>query len=316
MSSKEIRDVAEAVFVDMMRDAVTATAMRAYREVRRAQAVCGVCGTRCRAHVPLISRPGAAPSSRAESREASPARPDSASAGPSSRAGGHAVGPERGTGGGTGVGSGRGRVDASGNAFFDCLVCGRPVTSSRYAPHLASCLGLSGSTRRGASRIASTKARLGTHDRSSPSPYVHSDNGDSDVDSVGAVKRKKLNGKRTLSPGKTGKKAKLNSGTATPTARAAAAHVPSRLGRPPTNAASSPRTQSPSSSPEKSLASLGGTTGRKTLPGTAGGGGFGFAPSQGSVAGTVDEMDVDGESADETYAAPGNESSDEVDDDY
>lgn len=114
------------------------------------------------------------------------------------RSGGYTVGPEKGTGGSTGIGSGSGRPDAQGNVFFDCLVCGRAVSypfhvflgwfgiehmpwpanltelcrttwhgrltlqtaSNRYAPHLSSCLGLSGSTRRGASRSAA-KARTG-----------------------------------------------------------------------------------------------------------------------------------------------------------
>lgn len=65
------------------------------------------------------------------------------------------------------------------------------TVSTRYAPHLASCLGLSGSTRRGATRQAATKARLGHSDRSSPSPYYDgSQNGDSDGESNAGKKSK------------------------------------------------------------------------------------------------------------------------------
>lgn len=64
------------------------------------------------------------------------------------------------------------------------------IVSTRYAPHLSTCLGLNGSTRRGASRMAAAKARrLGTNDRSSPSPHVQgSENGDSDVESANGKK--------------------------------------------------------------------------------------------------------------------------------
>ncbi|EJT49660.1 hypothetical protein A1Q2_08436 [Trichosporon asahii var. asahii CBS 8904] len=193
---------------------------------------------RCRSHQPLSSR------------EPTP-----------SRSNGYAVGPEKGTGGGTGIASGSGRVDSSGNAFFDCLVCGRSITSNRYAPHLASCLGLSGSTRRGASRMAAAKARLGT-DRASPSPYLASE--DSDAESVSS-KRRKLNGKRAASPQKPTFKKKLQghtSGSAPP-------RMPSKLGRPPKSAATqkahsaSPFTKAGSGSASPKSA---GVTGKSASP--------------------------------------------------
>ena len=96
--------------------------------------------SRCRSHVPFVPASGvsaAVPSgsqgggsSYAPSRTTSPQPPG---AGPSSassqdgRSGGYQTGPEKGTGGSTGIGSGSGRLDASGNIFFDCLVCGRAV---------------------------------------------------------------------------------------------------------------------------------------------------------------------------------------------
>lgn len=82
--------------------------------------LCPSTDTRCRSHAPIAPTSGA--SSAAPSREPSPAKT------PTLRSAGYAVGPERGTGGGTGIGSGSGRMDGAGNAFFDCLVCGRSVS--------------------------------------------------------------------------------------------------------------------------------------------------------------------------------------------
>ncbi|KLT44595.1 hypothetical protein CC85DRAFT_256903 [Cutaneotrichosporon oleaginosum] len=267
----EIRALAEAIFADLLADQVLTTTIAAHREVKRGQAVCATCGTRCRAHVPIAPLASGS-TSAVGSRESSPAR------GITVRPNGYTIGPEKGTGGGTGIGSGSGRVDAAGNAFFDCLVCGRSVTSNRYAPHLASCLGFSGSTRRGASRVAAAKARLGADGRASPSPYLTGD--DSDTESLSG-KRKKLlngNGKRASSPSKaTLKKARLaqgHSGSAPPASRPP--HPPSRLGRPPTSAKSA----SPYASPEKSGAASvpvwregsaasstsGGKSGKKSVP--------------------------------------------------
>ncbi|WVF68601.1 hypothetical protein IAT40_003371 [Kwoniella sp. CBS 6097] len=291
--SSEIFSVASAILDEMIGDLVLSTAMAAHREIKRGRVVCGTCGTKCRAHLPLP--PSALqPSSAAPSRTSSPQPPLSTDGSqPPSRAGGYPVGPERGTGGSTGIGSGSGRMDAGGNVFFECLVCSRSIASNRYAPHLSSCLGLNGSTRRGAARSAAVKARLGSNnDRSSPSPYTAgssrdrdrdrdrdgSENGDwgSDGDSVsGSKKRKMMNGsaKRGKSPSKVpmSKKAKLGStsGSATPNPSfPRQALPPSKLGRPPTNRPTPSSPASTNSSPVKP-AGGGGTTGRKTLPGAS-----------------------------------------------
>ncbi|WVR08237.1 hypothetical protein IAU60_005284 [Kwoniella sp. DSM 27419] len=284
----EITAVATAVLDEMVGDLILSTAISAHREIKRGRTVCGTCGTRCRAHLPLPP-PAMASSSAAPSRTSSPQPGTSGE--PSNRSMGYVVGPEKGTGGATGVGSGSGRLDSSGNVFFECLVCGRSVASNRYAPHLSTCLGLNGSTRRGAARSAAARTRLGNHDRSSPSPYVNnggrdagtregSDNGDwgSDNDSVqGSKKRKIMNGSanRGRSPSKVplSKKAKFGStsGSATPTPTfPRQALPPSKLGRPPTNRPMPSSPQSVHSSPEKSvisIASSGGMVGRKSLPG-------------------------------------------------
>ncbi|KAK8849504.1 hypothetical protein IAR55_004838 [Kwoniella newhampshirensis] len=339
--AQEIRQAASAVFDEMVNDMILSTAMAAHREIKRGRVICGTCGTRCRTHFPLRSLTAAASSSTSSTlqvpdgpstststtRTASPQSSsfdgNGTNAQSSSRTAGYPVGPERGTGGATGVGSGSGRVDGSGNAFFDCLVCGRSISSNRYAPHLSGCLGLNGSTRRGAARNAAVKARLGNNDRSSPSPYFQgqsaaSDNGDwgSDGDSVsGSKKRKMLNGngsatKRGGSPSKVplAKKSKLGSAagsaTSTPTFQRQAL-PPSKLGRPPTNRALVAQTSSPAFSPTKSVISIatsddgddesigGGMTGAKTLPGMGAGSGMG-----------------------EAEVVPGDESSEGADDDY
>lgn len=97
---------------------------------------------RCRSHLPLLpnnvascskSLHTSADASGSSSRAQTPQCISEAGG----RSSGYAVGPEKGTGGSTGVGSGSGKIDSSGNAFFDCLVCSRPVSpnSSRASIH-------------------------------------------------------------------------------------------------------------------------------------------------------------------------------------
>ncbi|KIR34542.1 hypothetical protein I352_02791 [Cryptococcus deuterogattii MMRL2647] len=283
---EEIRSVAKTILHEMLDDLILTTTISAHREVKRGRVICGTCGTRCRSHLPLLTNNVANCSkslhtSADGSENSSRAQTPQCVSETGGRSSGYTVGPEKGTGGSTGVGSGSGKIDGSGNAFFDCLVCSRPIASNRYAPHLAKCLGLNGSTRRVAARSAAVKARLGTgHDRSSPSPYLAtgSENGDwgSDADSAGSNKRKKIQNnptKRNGSPNKLvtkGKKAKRGSSSATPTPQfPRQALPPSKLGRPPTNRQTTQ--SSPVSSPEKSVISVsssgGGVTGSKTLPG-------------------------------------------------
>ncbi|WVW86724.1 hypothetical protein I302_108778 [Kwoniella bestiolae CBS 10118] len=329
----ELKIASNVILEEMINDLILSTAMAAHREIKRGRVVCGTCGTKCRAHLPLP--PPTLPTSSSSSSmtllpnaSAPPSRYPSPqpSIGPDGqpipRTGGYTVGPEKGTGGSTGIGSGSGRVDGNGNTFFECLVCARSVASNRYAPHLSSCLGLNGSTRRGAARSAAVKARLGNNDRSSPSPYVNkgdtgSDNGDWERgseggDSVGGKKKKKMlngaspavtpsssaNAKRNKSPIKGAsipKKSKIggtsstpNSGSATPTPSFRQALPPSKLGRPPTNRPTDP-SQSPGSSPEKSIISItssghsGGMMGKKTLPGQSQGFNMGGMPPGESV---------------------------------
>ncbi|KAL1413195.1 hypothetical protein Q8F55_000946 [Vanrija albida] len=318
MPSPEIRAVAESIFAELLGESVLTTTIEAHREIKRGQAMCGICGTRCRAHDPIQPLASAA-SSAVASRESSPAKSLATTARPA----GYPVGPEKGTGGGTGVGSGSGRMDASGNVFFDCLVCGRSITSARYAPHLASCLGFSGSTRRGASRMAAAKARLGTNDRASPSPYLASEN-DSDADSAGgATKRKKLlNGKsRAQSPTKASLKKKFAHAGSAPPSAGRPPHPPSRLGRPPLGAkahSASPFSPEKEKFREGSAGSVasGPEIGRKTLPGAARASVPPSAPgSQGSAGGSGSRAPSEAPKVSPPAPPPGDESS-EGDDDY
>ncbi|KAK1923731.1 hypothetical protein DB88DRAFT_492235 [Papiliotrema laurentii] len=283
--SAEIKAAVRSIYDDMLANFVLDVAIATHRDYKRSRTVCGTCGTNCRSHLPIPPPPFSlhpAAAVRGDSSSAAPSRTASpqpqAQSSQEGRAGGYTAGPEKGTGGSTGIGSGSGRVDSSGNAFFDCLVCGRAIASTRYAPHLSSCLGLNGSTRRGAARSAAAKARLGANDRSSPSPYLQSENGDSDADSSSGKKSKKTsnaNGKRGRSPSKPpsvlGKKSKFSSGTATPTPSIGRpALPPSKLGRPPKNRSpAQPPSPISVSSPDYSIVSsqdTGGMIGRKTLP--------------------------------------------------
>ncbi|RXK36069.1 hypothetical protein M231_06663 [Tremella mesenterica] len=234
---EELKVMANSIFDEMLDNVLLTTTISAHREIVRGRLPCNICHTHCRGHQPLVQETP-------------------------SQAGGYLVGPEKGTGGATGIGSGSGKMDNSGNVFFECLVCRRLITSNRYAPHLSSCLGLKGSTRRGA-RAAANKIRLGTTERSS-SPYYQPSEAGSE-ESV-ASKKKKMNGsstpngmKRNKSPskvGQIGKRLHPGSGSATPTGFPRAAPGPSRLGQPPHQP--DPDFSSPISSvsPEKSVTSF------------------------------------------------------------
>ncbi|CAD6585915.1 MAG: hypothetical protein TREMPRED_004275 [Tremellales sp. Tagirdzhanova-0007] len=320
--------LAKTIFEELLADLLLTTAISAHREIKRGRVLCGTCGTKCRSHLPLHCNLNA-PDTQQNKKHLEgglsngvnlPQLPQfeptgSSSSSLDSRVQGYDIGPERGTGGTSGIGSGSGRMDGSGNVFFDCL-----VTSTRYAPHLSSCLGFNGSTRRGASRMAATKARLGTNDRLSPSPhFVGSDNEDSDGDTTGGKNRRTFNGngKRGRSPNTGGviKKTKPVSGSATPTTQfPRQALPPSRLGRPPTVRQSNPiDLTSPISSPESNVEVS--DFGTKTLPGTE----LDVRKSyqNGHVESSISHARPDDEVADvDVEEVPGDESSEGADDDY
>lgn len=136
---------------------ILTTAISAHREIKRGRILCGTCGTKwvkesgwppsetdhlssCRSHLPLHSKVNASDTQLHKAHlegtksngitSPQPPQPQptgSSSSSHDSRVQGYTVGPERGTGGASGIGSGSGRMDGSGNVFFDCLVCGRAV---------------------------------------------------------------------------------------------------------------------------------------------------------------------------------------------
>lgn len=101
-----------------------------------------LCHYRCRSHLPLLTNNVANCSkslhtSADGSESSSRAQTPQCVSETGGRSSGYTVGPEKGTGGSTGVGSGSGKIDSNGNAFFDCLVCSRPVSpnSNRASIH-------------------------------------------------------------------------------------------------------------------------------------------------------------------------------------
>jgi len=61
--------------------------------------------------------------------------------------------------------------------LLDCVGCGRPMASNRYASHLSGCIGIGTGTRRAAVRNATSKSKLGSDAGRSVSPYPGSENG-------------------------------------------------------------------------------------------------------------------------------------------
>lgn len=182
-----------------------------HKEIARSRAVCDVCHTRCGAvHVPGSSGANAASGSRIPTPTGDLRTGESPSA----------------TGANTPV-SGK-----DGNVYFECLECQRPMASNRYAPHLASCMGIG--NRRGAARIASAKTKLGNELGKAGSPRLGSEAGDAQEGSPkpppkgkGKAKGKKsdemalnANGKRNASPSISPlKKTKKQKTAASPAAR-------------------------------------------------------------------------------------------------
>ncbi|GHJ87531.1 hypothetical protein NliqN6_3933 [Naganishia liquefaciens] len=190
----------------MLMDLATTLIIDAQQERLRSRSICARCNTRCRDRSQLPS------SSDLQSISGAGDVPESRSATPSTGAGpaigfnsqGNLVPGGQATGGMT---------IKNGVVFFDCLVCSRAIASNRYAPHLASCLGLTGASRRGTSRAAAVngiqKNKLAS-ERSTPSPYIDFDSEGSDAGSTGTggggtrKGTKNGNGKRTNSPARSG----------------------------------------------------------------------------------------------------------------
>ncbi|KAL7411155.1 hypothetical protein BDY24DRAFT_396794 [Mrakia frigida] len=133
-------------------------ALEAHSEIKRGRLLCTVCGTFCKAsgsHCPPPSNLSiSAANSQTLQANASPSSSRSTTPMPSSLVGSKkplsALEKD----------FNQPTVDSSsGNIYFDCLNCSKPIASVRYAPHLSKCLGLAG--RRTTGR-ATTRLKLGS----------------------------------------------------------------------------------------------------------------------------------------------------------
>ncbi|KAJ7102146.1 hypothetical protein B0H15DRAFT_813376 [Mycena belliarum] len=120
--------LATRIFSAMLEDIVMDITLQSHHETARSRSICAVCKTRCSSvHTPSNSQGG--------SQQPLPSRPSTPAASGSA---------------GTGTSTPT-SAKADGNLYLECVNCSRQVASSRYAPHLSSCMGLA-TTRRGAAR--------------------------------------------------------------------------------------------------------------------------------------------------------------------
>lgn len=184
-----LSDLSARVFATMLEEIVMDTAIQAHKEENRRSKQCKICSTRC-GIVHATSATAPVPGS---SRAASP--------------------PATHDGSQTGNGNGNSGTNKDGNINLDCISCQRPISSNRYAQHLAQCLGVGAGVRRVAQRTAKTKD--GATGRSA-SPYIE-DSADDPKTAKSKVKSKvdeeymggqKRAGSQSTSPSKKQKKGK------------------------------------------------------------------------------------------------------------
>ncbi|KAJ1309647.1 hypothetical protein OPQ81_006414 [Rhizoctonia solani] len=138
MSDNEIDSLASAIFDTMIEDVVLGIALDEHKAGMRNRAVCAVCHTRCRLeeHINQGANSGL------------PGTPNS---------GNTAANGD----GNTNVNGNGGSAKGESAPMADCIKCKRTIVSTRYAQHLAACMGL-GNTRRTGPRNAASKARTST----------------------------------------------------------------------------------------------------------------------------------------------------------
>ncbi|KAG8691079.1 hypothetical protein FRC11_006986 [Ceratobasidium sp. 423] len=138
MSDSEIDSLASTIFDAMLEDLVLGIALDEHKSGMRNRAVCAVCHTRCRLeeHINQGANSGL------------PGTPNSGNA--------------------TNNGDANGSINGNGSGakgesapMADCIKCKRTIVSTRYAQHLAACMGL-GNARRTGPRNAASKARTST----------------------------------------------------------------------------------------------------------------------------------------------------------
>ncbi|KAF9056618.1 hypothetical protein BJ165DRAFT_1434929 [Panaeolus papilionaceus] len=227
-----LQSLSNKIFAAMLDELVLDAALQAHHEVARARAMCSVCGTRCgTVHVPKSAAEAASSASGAGgSRADTPSSAVSNDAGTSTPV----------------------NTKGDGNLILECVSCSRQIASNRYAPHLASCMGL-GTARRNAAR-AGSKAKVHSDAGRSDSPGSEGGNASDEKanSSKGKFKSKELDslkrkraGSPQISPNKKTKKGKP---MPSPVSRVKADPDSSGL---PTNSHFSPSTSSHSKIPSK-----------------------------------------------------------------
>lgn len=176
-SEKEemLNTLSKRIFAAMLDDIIFDVVIEAHHEVMKGKSVCRTCHTRCgSAHV-LPSNAIRGTGSSQTSGAGLSSRADT----PSSE---------------TGTGAGNGSKD--GTILLDCVNCQRQIASNRYAPHLASCMGLSSARRAPSARNSggtSGKPKLPSDTGRSASPASETGNGL--VDRLNGRKKEKVKSK-------------------------------------------------------------------------------------------------------------------------
>jgi len=168
------------ILAAMLDELVMDATLQSHHEVARSKVLCPVCKTRCGSiHTPgSSSNMDASQASISGNAPSRAATPSSATSNEFTAAKANATGTSTPT-----------SVKADGNLYMECMVCLRQIASNRYAPHLASCMGLN-SARRGAVRTNS-KPKQSSEAGRSASPMSESGNvSDNNTNGKGKAKSK------------------------------------------------------------------------------------------------------------------------------
>ncbi|QRW27583.1 hypothetical protein RhiXN_02178 [Rhizoctonia solani] len=141
MSENEVDALASAIFDTMLEDMVLGIALDEHKAGMRTRAVCAICHMRCRLEEHINQR----------TNTGLPGTPNS----------GNTLINGDANGGANSNGSNASGAKGEPVPMADCIKCKRTIVSTRYASHLATCMGL-GNARRAGPRNAASKARAST----------------------------------------------------------------------------------------------------------------------------------------------------------
>ncbi|GAB1517852.1 hypothetical protein RhiTH_000905 [Rhizoctonia solani] len=141
MSENEVDALASAIFDTMLEDMVLGIALDEHKAGMRTRAVCAICHMRCRLEEHINQR----------TNTGLPGTPNS----------GNTLINGDANGGANSNGSNASGAKGESVPMADCIKCKRTIVSTRYASHLATCMGL-GNARRAGPRNAASKARAST----------------------------------------------------------------------------------------------------------------------------------------------------------